>query len=773
MLVPVSRPWRDSTYIYLAGECHPASLFFLLCDALNATEMIQLSVLLFLVVTSSAKATSARRCIVDLSYKHHLGTDSITQSVCDAVRKAQSGGELEIDVSANCLEDGGLFGLVNALNSARDDTERADDVHIHLFTRMNRITAEGAANIFDCIVEAGRKETAAEVGIDEVAVLKGSTSRDPNNQETGDEFKLSSCLVDAASATEGNVLGAGVNVPKPSVLIDTLDIGLNDLGRRRKGRDSHTTLSRPFVNSLRSLIEGSAKCTTSSKAEEVAEITVLWPCPRVLRLDCCGLGPSACRAIGKGLLNSATFAYQRRLSQKIKSPQFQCLSCLYLSGNDAIGDSGAAALAAALRTAPRCASSLDDAEELLSPILNVLDLSSCGIGDVGAEALAMAIRDNPGCIKQLDLSNNRITNEGASAISRALVSNSSLHGVKKSKCKNKDFDTMTSIDLSGNKDLGDKGAAAIASAMECGSLKSVSIRSCSLKGDATIAFAKALLALAHEARLSSEISIDLSGNELGTLRSKTKSSSPYSASLLKSKASATTASYMNFIGKKIKSGLKDAGLDVSQVVGNFIASSESDDDEEAMIDLEGTSEKGMVESKTSVARCGARSFTETFMENLDQDKSDKTKSKMSCGARTVQSKTRCHIGMRQCFLDQGAADALSSAIITGQKMFGLELAFDLTLNQSLKPHVISALLGGEHEEDCLRDMGKRHLDAAEALSIARQRAAEAAEAAVARFKAEQMMSNVMDIRGEYSDFGGIPEDVEEDYNQDYGHSDDY
>ena len=303
--------------------------------------------------------------------------------------------------------------------------------------------------------------------------------------------------------------------------IESLDMSLNDLGTSDRSK------LRNLVKSIEGVVESGA-------------------CPSTLRLDCCGLGPAACRSIGKGLLNSA--------SEAIKdSTQRRTLRSLYLSSNAAVGDAGAAALAAALRTAPQSS----------EPLLEVLDLSACGISDAGCEALAMAIRDNPGCVRKLDLSNNRITDDGA--VSLALgVSGTAL----------------ANMDLSNNKEITDRGAAALATAIERGAIKSLFLRSCSIKADGAEALGTALCTLASSKKADSadvEYSIDLSGNLLGTAKVQKKKGS---ASLLKSKASATTKAYMGFLSKKLRSGLNQAGI------SGFVPSAESDDDEEDLDDID-------------------------------------------------------------------------------------------------------------------------------------------------------------------------------------------
>ena len=161
----------------------------------------------------------------------------------------------------------------------------------------------------------------------------------------------------------------------------------------------------------------------------------------------------------KGIINSAQNIVDRQKDEGITTKSFafnKRLRELYLSGNP-IGDSGATALAAALKTSSRIKQyhndNDDDEEEEeqpsttttpFSPVIETLDISSCTVGDIGAEALAIAIVCNIGCIQNLNLSNNVITDTGAIALAKALIN-----------CRQKQ-NTLFSIDcldLSNNMDI--------------------------------------------------------------------------------------------------------------------------------------------------------------------------------------------------------------------------------------------------------------------------------------------------------------------------------
>ena len=117
-----------------------------------------------------------------------------------------------------------------------------------------------------------------------------------------------------------------------------------------------------------------------------------------------------------------------------------------MSGNPNIGDAGVAAVAAAIKVAPRrpisspllhssttsTATNSESKQEnkdnsppsnALLPTLETLDVSSCQVGDAGAASLAIALRGNAGCIQCINLSHNCITDQGAIMLGRVLSSN--------------------------------------------------------------------------------------------------------------------------------------------------------------------------------------------------------------------------------------------------------------------------------------------------------------------------------------------------------------
>lgn len=378
---------------------------------------------------------------------------------------------------------------------------------------------------------------------------------------------------------------------------------------------------------------------------------------------------------------------------------------LHFCGNPDLRDSGTAALAAAIRTVLT-----DERYSSSDVILDTLDLSACDVGDAGAEALAMALESSPGmCIRHLDLSNNKISDVGAAAIAHALLS-SGAAGV-----------ALESLDLSGNKDIRDQSASAIAGAVGKGLISCISLRSCHILADGAAAFGKALNDISMSKSAPASLHIDLSGNPLGVLRGKTSKGSKYSASAIKSKATATTSAYVNMIRKGIKSGLKEYGVGVPG------STAESDDDEEARDGI-GDEFGGDGDLDPKKARCGIKAFANAILDDEDNN------SESVYPSRSVPF--HCKLGLRRCFLDHSAADSLAAVLVHSQEEMGIKLAIDIALNPVLEEDMTAAIQGDESQDMVLRDMSERYHDALEALRASRERAAEAAKAAAARMEAQ-------------------------------------
>jgi hypothetical protein len=351
-----------------------------------------------------------------------------------------------------------------------------------------------------------------------------------------------------------------------------------------------------------------------------------------------------------------------------------------------------------------------------------LNLSACGIGDTGAEALAIALENHPVCVRHLDLSNNQISDEGAAALGRALASAS-----------DDDLGRLETLDLSHNKGIGDAGAKAIAGALEKGSVNNIILRSCHIHADGAAAFAKALRAIGRRRRNTTErpqsLRLDLSGNPLGILRKKVKSSGggKYSATALRSKATATTTAYMNLIGKTVQKGLKDLGMSEGSA-----GTLESDDDEESKMDGEEE------EEDPSMIKCGALALAGAFLGDDDEEDNENTNTQ---GPVVENAAEACKVdfGLRHCSFDTRAAEALAAVLQEAKSSMSMDLSMDVRMNQVLEEEWVAALRGDPDHESNLNEMAERYLEAAEAIKIARERSIHAAKVAAARMRAEDDM----------------------------------
>jgi hypothetical protein len=409
-------------------------------------------------------------------------------------------------------------------------------------------------------------------------------------------------------------------------------------------------------------------------------------CPASLRLDRCGLGPAAMRAIGIGIIHRYTHNDQQGHKRPLT---------LSLCGNP-VGDAGAAALAAAVRFV---ATSEDAVEKLQCPLFDVLDLSACGIGDAGAEAIALALESADYCmIQHLDLSNNELTERGVEAICRGLAA--------AGKRRDGFNPLLLSLDLSNNK-IGDAGAKAIGECLVGSDIvPTIILRSCNIQADGASALGAALRTFALSAS-SSELSLDLSGNPFGILRGKTKQGGgKYSVGHLKSKASATAASYMNQGFSFIKKGLKDVGVEI------IPSSGESDDEEEELGRAESTLLDGDIDP--SRAKCGGKALSTAFTSSASSDKRTRDVVSMSSAGRSIR------LGLRHCFFDHAAADALADMILTGKDEFGVTFELDIDMNDVLEEQMVSALHGDD--DDYLREMAESHADKMSYIKEAQKRA---------------------------------------------------
>lgn len=437
--------------------------------------------------------------------------------------------------------------------------------------------------------------------------------------------------------------------------LSALDLSFNDLAPVDGGRRGARTLAM----GLRRLLAGEGALGTL----------------RALNLESCNLTPYLCNALAKGLLRRA------------RTEGCPSLRRLSLCGNP-LGDAGAAALAAALCSSP----------PRTAPLVEILDLSACDLGDYGLAALGRALSKNPGCVGILELGHGGgVTDAGAAELAHALERGG------RGNCR-------LALVLDGNKKVGDGAATAVARAVEAGAARKISLRDCGVGAEGAAALGGGLAAAA-QGEDDDEITLDLSGNLIGTGRvgKAELKGKKYSAGELTRQATKTTTAYVNLLGKKIGVGLRDAGLDLPSLGTPSNSLAKSDNDFEAAADAFELERGGR---SLSSDRCGARAF----MTALEQAK-----------IRSTPGVIHCHVGMRQCNLDPGGANALAAAVVVGRKR-GLLLTFDVCDNAALDRRTVMALRGDEEEGGLLKEMAEQHEGNMKILQVAQVQAAKATQA---------------------------------------------
>ena len=691
-----------------------------------------LSAILCVLRASSTYASSTST--IHQSHIFHVEPIEVVNSVLSNVhhnhrRCHDIGSILDVDVSSTKLDDDAAVslvqGILNTLHDANDDGDMNETV-LNLKLEMNRITPVGISNIFNLLV--GTKESNKNEETPNAAMTTEDDDggdnlvTDNNNETTSSTTTISSEDKETDNRTNSHNNGEHVDIAsesqeenlsvpptaasitkKSSLRIDKLDLSFNDCG----GEGTNPP-SAQLLNSVRRLFEN----------EEHSTI------PRIIVLENCGIGAAFCRSIGRGILN----AYER--NRILSEDKTRCLyrpSILRIGGNPAIGDAGAVAIAAAFRMATS-----DDNTDSSALIMEELDLSSCNIGDVGAEAIALALACNPSSLKKLDLSNNKFTDVGAIALARALLeSRERRSGV-----------ALEQIILDNNVGIGDDGAAALAKALSAGVVSSVHIRSCSICAEGAAAFGKAVIEMAKQIGTrqfcSTQVDIDMSGNHFGISKPKKKKGSVYSASFLRDKAS----SNIKFIGRSLQSRLKGSGF------GLGLTTAESDDDEEDFGNIMGEdlSDDEDVEEIDSdrikdIARCGARSFSGEILGPSCDDTTKVNDSMM----------LQISIGMRQCFLDNGAIDSLAAAILSMRNV-GTFMSVDVNMNTDVDDLTRAALRGDDDDEVLLSSCSERYMNEVKRVMDAEERRQAAAEVAAARMHGTFPDDDFFDEISDYDDY---------------------
>jgi hypothetical protein len=193
-----------------------------------------------LILLLACRFSLATTHLLDLSYLHQVKPSGIAEAIRQSLEENE---DVWIDVSSSLLGEG-VKDLVESLHPSKPTT-------IQLAARRNQWSHDDAALLFKEIL--GKEEEKSRDGITET---KEAAVEDHNTTDTQTDSN-------AEHSTEPSF-----------ATIASLDLGWNDFRQDAPG-------SKTFLKSLQKLVESGDKC------------------PQKLRLDVCGLGPGACRALGK------------------------------------------------------------------------------------------------------------------------------------------------------------------------------------------------------------------------------------------------------------------------------------------------------------------------------------------------------------------------------------------------------------------------------------------------------------------------------------------
>ena len=746
--------------------------------------------LLLSLLLCSSTSSSTTQLSLDLSYLHSCPSDDLAVAIRETLTHQQQQDPIvDIDLTASLIGKN-ISGILESLKPvdnkyegsplqnppSQTTTTTTTTTFVRLTARRNQWSSEDAIKILNFILENGPNEIITNVSSveekdddddsDNAGAVVVITETDDDNNITIDKNKEEE---EETTKTDGKIhMGNKDKSPLAFVSIQSLDLGWNNLGRVSGGSRAASTGVKTMNKALRRLLSDSRQC------------------PPSIRLSVCGLGPSSCRDIAKGIVERYDIKQGSDVDEEEEEENVP-LYCppplsLDLARNEGIGDAGVAALAAAIRTVASqqqrkendrqkkkkesikklddenkdndaendSASSSttteqdnDDPSEAYDSLTRTniviferLDLSGCKIGDVGAEALAIALENHPLCVKYLDLSNNQISDEGAQRIARSLggvIDNTDdRHGRPRS-----DPGFVETLDLSNNNDLSDRGAKELARAFQEDGISNLILRSCNIKADGAAYLGNALRILASQANsVSSSSSPSVAAAAAAERTTSRRRSIDLSGNplgiLTKKKSSGNKYSAKALRSKATATtsaymniiGKKIRGLS-ENINGEGLDTLESDDEEEDRM--------GDDDDDDSKIKCGALSFAEAFIDD-DEDRAEES------GVDSENNDNNLDhfvLGLRHCSFETRAAEALAAVLQESrQKYPRIKLTMDMTMNNVLEEDIIDALNGGSGYNDQLSDMADSYLDALEILREARERALKATRMAAARARAD-------------------------------------
>ena len=234
------------------------------------------------ILSSSLSSITADTAICH-SHIYHSSPRSIVNSILTDVTASKSDSAsddrdtIQIDVSSSRLDDAAISLLVDRL--LLRDEEKSDnyggDRKIKLDLSMNQLTPDGAANLFNRLIQANHS-----VANDEIEIKRN----DSYIESLASNVTLEDGIAHATELEEDEIKETQEpQQPKQDTELEELDLSFNDIG----GHGSHT-VNLELLTSTRRLFE----CHGNGNNNFLV-------IPRVFSMENCGLGPAFCRSIGR------------------------------------------------------------------------------------------------------------------------------------------------------------------------------------------------------------------------------------------------------------------------------------------------------------------------------------------------------------------------------------------------------------------------------------------------------------------------------------------
>lgn len=269
------------------------------------------------VITRSTCSTGTIN--INQSYKHNLSSQEIAQSIRRQIRhsilldeheqqKEKNDDDTEgkmmikeckiqMDVSCSFLQDEGIENIIDSLQqemASSTTTTRPSSLSISFEARMNRFTSKGVASLFNTLISFGEKEEELNKQKENIEDNDAETQQQENGDHSHVHEKNTTNVDDEKKGGEQNEESLTSSLSQlllqNNIYMESIDIGLNDLGshdgvllEETSNNKEQQIFMTNFLHSVQKIIGNQSGLV----------------CPTTLRMDHCGLGPLACRYIGK------------------------------------------------------------------------------------------------------------------------------------------------------------------------------------------------------------------------------------------------------------------------------------------------------------------------------------------------------------------------------------------------------------------------------------------------------------------------------------------